>query len=64
MATVQAILKIKAHEQNFTVHGLLADLNRFFCDELRGNTYMTALAVLLISNPIIWSCTPPDTLRF
>lgn len=46
MATVQAILKIKAHEQNFTVHGLLADLNRFFCDELRGNTYMTALAVL------------------
>ncbi len=47
MATIQAYLKVRVHEENFNLQELLSGLNRFFCKELRGQTYMTALAAMI-----------------
>lgn len=47
MTTVLAYLKVEVRRWNFTPAELLANLNTFFCQELGGNTYMTAVVAIL-----------------
>lgn len=47
MTTVLAYLKVEVRRWDFTPAELLDNLNTFFCQELGGNTYMTALVAIL-----------------